>query len=787
LDEEDVQRKGKEEVSASISHVLQSIYTATKTALIYPPENPSVVRVVDSAFEAITGLIPPEGSLDMSFMEEKLVINGEMLDDAIQKKGIVRNFHELMKSRRISSITFWSGLSTEELRSFLIILGTKAPTLSTGDQPDIYQLLEEDGISHVEVDEQIFVAISKREKVVDARAAVEHEEDAAVKALKDEVFARFLAGEVSPGDVSDEALGKVMEDPDRMVAMVQGVISSQGWDTEVSALPFRVDETRAILERISGVIEKVEDPLVRNKLNKEVGKIAAQVDVPELTEMLLGKRGGPAKSTELPKVLFPLIEDKKLVGVVESIVAEYKRLASQTSGDDWPTPRMAAISKMVDQAAGTAEGESAREMAGIIKDAGFDKARYQRAAEISGVDLADQLVAGDEAGSFDLAKGPALVGAARHLFENGHDQLGEEVLERLFERFRSESEQTRLVAAHQIWGLFKTMRDLGKEGYASEYLDEISSVLDESTAVEETLSGLSRSMHEIAAGTPSLAGELGLEEEVSGISGGTVERLISSDTGKVVQAVFKSGDKAAQEAISMVLLDMEEKAVPALLDAATDAIDRESLESVASSLKELKTDPVPQIASRFAGELESNQKINLVRLLSMVGDDGSVSVLNHLMLSEDVELRSEVVRALGKLGGKHALQMVLSETGDPDPLIKTCSVRELGNFRDYLAVRRLLEIITPEKKGGISEDDAVVIAACRSLGDLNVKQAVPLLVDIARGGRRGAYFAEEVRAAATDTLGSIGDEESLATLRKLLKDDSLLVRSTARKGLTRES
>jgi len=217
-----VARKSLEEISSSLLKMFQSLYTATKTVLMYPPESPSVVRMVDNAFDAIVKLIPVGGSLDLSFMEGKLVVNAEMLDDAFQKRGIIKNVHELMKARRISSITFWSGLTKDELRKFLVVLGTKAPTAGSEEQPEIYHLLEEEEITHVEVDEQIYVAISKREKVVDVRAAVESEEDVALKTLKDEVFARFLAGETSMVDLSDDAIHDILSDPERWCQWCRG-------------------------------------------------------------------------------------------------------------------------------------------------------------------------------------------------------------------------------------------------------------------------------------------------------------------------------------------------------------------------------------------------------------------------------------------------------------------------------------------------------------------------------------------------------------------------------------
>ena len=779
MPDDEVARKSFEEISSKLMHMLQALYTATKTVLMYPPENPTVVRMVENAFDAVVDMIPIGGSLDLSFMEEKLVVNGEALDDAFQKRGIVNSIHELMKTRRISSITFWSGLTKEELTRFLKMLGTKAPTTGSEEQPEIYQLLEEEEITHVEVDEQIYVAISKREKVVDARVAVEREEDVALKALKDEVFARFLAGEASMADISDEAMQSILSDPEKMVSMVQGVISSKGWDSRVEEVPFRIDETRMILERVSGLIEKVDDPLVRSKLNREVSKITSQVDTPQLTEMIL-KSPETGETAELPRVLLPLIGDKKLTGLVELVVEEYKELAKAESDDEWPTPRMSAIKSVLEHATASADGEVAERLGEIIDEAGIDKAKPEEIADVNGWEIAKALIAEGDIDVLDRAKGPALVGAARFLFEKDKDELGAQVMEKLAERFRSQSSDARVAAAQQIWGLFQVMRDLGKETFTADLIDDVSRTLYEKKDTMRAFAGLLESMQDISTGDEVA---LGLEPGFT-VSGKTVERLMKSDTGKVVKAAFISGDKSAQEAITRALMEMEDRAVPALLDTAVAATDDEMLGSLAVSLGELEADPLPEITSRMSGELEENELVNLIKLTALVGDENSVSVLNHLLLSDSFEVHLAIIGALGSLGGKQALQMVISESVNIDPQLRVAAIRELGKFKDFQAVRRLMEVVTPGKKGETSEENLVLMSACHSLEKLNVRQSVPLLVEIAGGGKRHQVYTDEVRASAISALGAIGGKDAQKVLRKLLKDESLLIRSSARKALS---
>ncbi|MBU1670753.1 MAG: HEAT repeat domain-containing protein [Actinobacteria bacterium] len=788
MSEEDLPRKSIEEIGQSIVQAIQAVFTATKTAVMYPAENPSVIHAVESAREAVMDLIPPGGAFDVSFMEEKIVVNGEILADAMQKRGIFHNFHEMMKNRRMSSITFRDGFTAEELRKFLVILGTRVPVSELDGEGAVYRVLEEEGIRKIEVDEQIFVAISKREKVVDARLSMDQAEDTALRSLKDNVFARFMAGEIAVGDMNPDTVQSLVADPDKMLGMVQEFIRSSGWEGTVQTVPFRIDETRAILDRLAEIITRVEDPHLRSRLDAEVAKIAAQIDNPGLTEILISSAEAGEVSqvpTQLPRVLFPLLGDQRFTGVVESMIEEYRLLASQTGDDDWPTARVNSLVTVLDDAADFADEAESRTLREMIEQAGAYRSRLDEMANISGSELARSLEAGGGMHLCDLAKGPALVAAARYLFESGEDELADGVLVKLFERFKTQSAESRMVAAQQIWGLFKRLGELGKEDHISAYVEEISEALVEGRSAVQSFADLSHSMDDIAGGMESVPGfkeEFSLEQGT--VSGRTIEKLMSADTGKVVQAVFRSGDSAAQEAISKVLMGMEDRAVPALLDTVQTATDTATLESVAGTLSEMSADALPDITARFTADLQPAEAINLVRVVALIGGEEYAAALEAPLAGDMPEVRVEAVRALGRVGGKQAMQMVLNASADLDMQVKVAAIRELANFHDFMAVRRLMELVSPRKKGEVLEDSAVMIAAARSLGAMRVRQAVESLVEAAIVSRRHVVYPEEVRAAAATALGQIGGPESADALKRLLKDSSMLVKSTARKALS---
>ena len=754
----------------------------------------------------MTNLVPEDGSLDLSLMRGQLVVNGEMLDDALQKRRIIKSFIELVEVKKLSSITFWPGLSKDELRRFLVLLAARVPAKDFDEVTHIYEELKEQEIEHIEVDEQVYVAISRREKVVDVRAAVEHHEDAVLKGLKDEVFARFITGEAHLSDIDPSVAREIMADPEKMVAMVQGVIRSQGWDAEVETLPYRIDETRGILQRLSELIAQVENPAVRSKLGSELGKITAQIDAPQLTDMLVTSTGTAGSDTSgLSNLIIPMLGDAKLEGVAGSAIEEYRSLSSMDTGDEWPTSRMVALRSVIESAIASATPELAQRLSAFTAHAGIDFQREDETTSTSGTDLAIALMSGGDAGLSDEVKAPSLVVAAGYLFENDRDDLGSMVTEKISEKFTRQSDNARPTAARQLWGLFEVLRDLGKETFAGDLADDVSKVLDSEKGAVFTYDALTRSMDEVAGDRDDEVVSEGIESLRLGtgtaVSTNAIERLMASDTGQVVRAVFESGDKSAQEAVSKALLGMADRAAPALIATAEDCTDQETLQSIADTLNQLKVDPSSRIAARFQQELETFQLVNLTKLMALVGGESSAPFLAPLLGSEDADVKAEAIRAIGGLGGRKALQMLLNETAELDVSMRSTAVRELGKFDDYLAVRRLLEIVTPGKKGEPADDETVMIAACKSLGELRVRQAAPALSEVATmpghsfgidglpshsfklRGRKHEAFSETLRAAATSALGMIGGQDAARTLKHLVKDPSMLVRSTARKAL----
>jgi hypothetical protein len=79
----EVPKRTLEEITPGLIQMLQSVFTAARNVQMYPPESPAAVKLVEAAFVALDAMIPAEGCLDLSFIEDKMVINSEHIDASL--------------------------------------------------------------------------------------------------------------------------------------------------------------------------------------------------------------------------------------------------------------------------------------------------------------------------------------------------------------------------------------------------------------------------------------------------------------------------------------------------------------------------------------------------------------------------------------------------------------------------------------------------------------------------------------------------------------------------------
>jgi len=172
---------------------------------------------------------------------------------------------------------------------------------------------------------------------------------------------------------------------------------------------------------------------------------------------------------------------------------------------------------------------------------------------------------------------------------------------------------------------------------------------------------------------------------------------------------------------------------------------------------------------------------------TILGDIRDPVVARHLQVllhHDDIRVCCEGIRALTRIGGSRAVQILLDAIDDEDEEISRQALLSLGVIGDASAVSKLSSLIRRGdfflKQHGRTRD------AIRALGEIGSTDALPTLSGVLNHRRlfkRRPY--DELRAAAAQALGDIGDVSSEPLLQRAAKDRAPEVARQAAAALKR--
>ncbi len=118
-------------------------------------------------------------------------------------------------------------------------------------------------------------------------------------------------------------------------------------------------------------------------------------------------------------------------------------------------------------------------------------------------------------------------------------------------------------------------------------------------------------------------------------------------------------------------------------------------------------------------------------------------------------VRSESLKALGKIGGSAAEKQILTTVNDPKPWVRVVAVQELGNFTDDASLGpRLTEIATQDQAFRVRA------AALNALGEIKAPNAYEVLTAAVKTDSP----EDTLRNGALEGLGSLGDDRAVPLL-----------------------
>jgi HEAT repeat protein len=238
-----------------------------------------------------------------------------------------------------------------------------------------------------------------------------------------------------------------------------------------------------------------------------------------------------------------------------------------------------------------------------------------------------------------------------------------------------------------------------------------------------------------------------------------LETVAGGNTVAYLLEHLRTGADESVEALSGVLVELGERAIPALLTRLV-VEDRDTARQRLVAILARFCQVAQPDMTRTLRDLDRDRACQLLPILAGFGGDIGVILLTSLLRHRDPQVRSGVIRELGRFGDPAVQGLVRQALYDRDPTVLEAAVGIAGSARLKLATPTLLRLARQRVLSG--KPFAVRKAAIAALGAMGDGGAIPVL--------RGVLYTrtwfqraagDELREAAALALISMGRPEAI--------------------------
>lgn len=239
--------------------------------------------------------------------------------------------------------------------------------------------------------------------------------------------------------------------------------------------------------------------------------------------------------------------------------------------------------------------------------------------------------------------------------------------------------------------------------------------------------------------------------------------------------------KESRDQLSRVLVFLGGNVARRLMERLAEERDAQARKLLADALIHQDAAAVPVLI-----EYLTDDRWYVVRnAVAILGELRAQSALAHfqpLLGHLDVRVRREAIRALTRIGGNEAVDILLRIVDRGDPDLRPHALLSLGAMKNPAAVPTLLQIV--EKPDPWVKMGEVKKEAIRALGEIGSTEAIPALTTLLKRRKFwGRARFDELRAAAAISLGDIGHANAVEALKTAAEDRSSPVARAAGQAL----
>jgi HEAT repeat protein len=262
-----------------------------------------------------------------------------------------------------------------------------------------------------------------------------------------------------------------------------------------------------------------------------------------------------------------------------------------------------------------------------------------------------------------------------------------------------------------------------------------------------------------------------------------LRQLATQDMIDYLVAALLSGEASgkARGALTKVLAFLEEKSTRRIMEFLSREKSAANRKLLAAVLVMSGPSAVPVLQEHLFDDRWYVVR-NAIAILGEIKYQDSLVHISPLLQHKDIRVRRETIRAMTKIGGPRAINILLQATNSSDQELRRQALLSLGAIRAASAVPTLIKIV--RKTGWNRANVDLKKDAIRSLGEIGSTDAIPVLGKIV--SKRQFFHrksSDELRTAAATALGEIGDDAARDILEKTTHDKSSFVARAATQAL----
>jgi HEAT repeat protein len=181
------------------------------------------------------------------------------------------------------------------------------------------------------------------------------------------------------------------------------------------------------------------------------------------------------------------------------------------------------------------------------------------------------------------------------------------------------------------------------------------------------------------------------------------------------------------------------------------------------------------------GENRPDERARILDIIDSVTKNVMAELTDTLSDNRDV-VRKAAFRLAERLNTPEVVQMLIEFSKSDDSNLAVAAINSLGKLKPSAAKETLLAIIES------SEASDVLVAACRSLGQVNDPSCILPLLKMLTKRRMFARkkYDPQVRVAAAYALSQIPGQQAQKALSAAAKDPDYRVRETIKQALAKK-